>query len=95
MKENLEELEETVNENSYKVLLKSWLKIAGATILVGVISLVIGFGLGSSNSVQLPSFVFNSNNPNIVNSVSSILGPSVSAIGLVLGFSPRNNIFLS
>jgi hypothetical protein len=91
MKKRANESEKVVNENSYHVLLKLWGKLVAATITVALISAGVGIIVALQYSQAIPSGLFSGTK--IESVVGIILAPSVTTIGLVLGFTPVISFF--
>ena len=91
MKKRVDEAEKIVNENAYHVLLILWGKFVAATLAVGLISTVIGLALALQYPQVIPSGLFSETK--IESVVGIILAPSVTTIGLTLGFTPVIGFF--
>ena len=91
MKEKISEAEDTVNENSYHVLLKLWAKLIITSFGIGIISVLVGYELAASNQVTLSGPLFRTTN--LGNITGVILAPSVTTIGRILGFTPVISFF--
>ena len=90
MKKNIPEMENVVNENAYHVLLKLWAKLVAGTISVGLVSAIVGFAIAIYYPANL-SPIFST--AKLENAIGVVLAPSVTVIGLVLGFSPVISFF--
>ena len=91
MKTRVAKAEDIVNENSYHVLLKLWGKLVAGTLLVAVLFVVVAMVIFSRYPQAIPSGLFLATK--IENVVSIVLAPSVTTIGLVLGFTPVMGFF--
>jgi hypothetical protein len=91
MKKRVDEAEKVVNENAYHVLLKLWGKIVAITFAGGLIGALVLIVILSQYPQAIPSELFSTTK--IENAVSIILAPSVTTIGLVLGFTPVISFF--
>ena len=91
IEQQIPKMEKVVNKNVYHVLLKLWGKLLLVTFGIGIIFGVIFFIMLAHFAIDLPSQIFNIVTPE--NKIETILGPSVTAIGLVLGFSPVISFF--
>jgi hypothetical protein len=93
MRKQLPEMESTVNENVYHVLLKLWAKLIAGTLGIATVFAMAGFAIAT---FFRPYFGFLSpifNTATLENTVETVLAPSVTVIGLVLGFSPVISFF--
>lgn len=91
MKKRVNEAENVVNENSYHVLLQLWGKFVAATLTVALVSAGVGIIVALQYPQAIPSGLFSGTK--IESMVGIILAPSVTTIGLVLGFTPVISFF--
>ncbi len=91
MKKRVAQAEDVVNENSYYVLLQLWGKLVAGTLLVALLSAGVSIAILYQYPQAIPSGLLSATK--IENVASIILAPSVTTIGLILGFTPVISFF--
>jgi hypothetical protein len=91
MKKRVKDAEKTINENAYHILLKRWATFVAVTLTIALVTAGIGIIIALQYPQTIPSGLLSQ--IKIESIVGTILGPSVTTIGLVIGFTPVISFF--
>lgn len=91
MNELTSKAQKLVNENAFYAFLKIWARNLAATYIGGSIFALIGFYLATAGQITLTGPIFRTGD--LESSIAVIVAPSITIIGLVLGFTPVITFF--